>query len=159
MRALKRNQQAIWYCLYQGETEQTDTDGNYTGESATTYDAPVKMMANVSPATGQSNNEMFGNLTDYDHIIVTDMTDCPIDENTVLFFEKTPEDVPVAGSDPPATVKSPDGYNYIVRRVAKSLNSIAIAIRKVDVTPPEAPEPTPVPDPDDDDDTEPDGTE
>ena len=42
----------------------------------------------------------------------------------LLFIDKTP-------------TNGADGYDYIVRRVAKSLNSIAIAIRKVDVSPPE----------------------
>lgn len=125
MRTLKRNQLPIWYCQYSGETELTDTDGNYTGEHGPSYLPPVKLMANVSPATGYSNNEMFGNLTDYDRVVVTDKIDVPIDENTVLFFGKTPDDP-----------MSADGYNYIVRRVAKSLNSVAIAIQKVDVTPP-----------------------
>lgn len=127
MRTLKRNQRPVWYCLYSGEDELKDSDGYYTGENGIGYEAPVKLMANVSPATGQSNTEMFGNLTDYDRVIVTDWVDCPIDENTVLFFDKEPEDE-----------TSANGYNYIVRRVAKSLNSVAIAIRKVDVSPPES---------------------
>lgn len=126
MRTNQRNKRPIWYCLYLGETEQTDTDGNYTGVTATTYAAPVKLMANVSPATGQSDTEMFGNLTDYDHVIVTEWVGCPIDEQTVMFFGKTPENQ-----------SSSNGYNYTVRRVAKSINSVSIAIRKVDVTPPE----------------------
>ena len=159
MRTSQRNKRPVWYCLYLGETEQTDSDNNYTGEMATNYATPVKLNCNVSPATGQSDTEMFGNLTDYDRVIVTEWVDCPIDENSVLFVDKTPTDVPVPGSDPPATVKSTDGYNYIVRRVAKSINSVSIAIKKVEVTPPPAPDPTPTPtpDPDDDDDTEPDG--
>lgn len=138
MRTLKRNKRPVWYCLYSSEVELVDEDGFYTGETGVGYAAPVKLMANVSPATGQSSTEMFGNLTDYDHIIVTDWLDCPIDENTVLFYGKTPSDVPIPNSDPPATVKSSYGYNYVVRRVAKSLNSVAIAIRKVDVSPPES---------------------
>ena len=46
---------------------------------------------------------------------------CPIDENTVLFVDKEPE-------------YDADGtpiYDYFVRRVAKSLNCISIAIAKV----------------------------
>ena len=124
MNALKRNKRKFWYCLYGTETELTDSDGFYTGETGVGYEAPVECWANISPATGQSNTEMFGNLTDYDRVIVTDDTAIPIDENTVLFIDKEPTN----GSD---------GYNYTVRRVAKSLNSVAIAIQKVDVTPPQ----------------------
>lgn len=121
MKALKRNKRTFWYCLYGQETEPVDLDGNYTGETAIGYGDPVACKANISPATGQSNTEMFGNLTDYDRVIVSDDMTLPIDENTVLFIDKTPTN----GST---------GYDYTVRRVAKSLNSIAIAVRKVDVT-------------------------
>lgn len=149
MRALKRNKRPVWYCLYQGETELTDSDGNYTGETGVTYAAPVQVLANVSPATGQSNLEMFGNLTDYDRVIVSDDTTLPIDENTVLFIDSTP-----------TTGAGEYGYDYIVRRVAKSINSIAIAVRKVDVTT-TMPTPTPTPTPDEQtpDDDEPSGDE
>ena len=125
MKALKRNQRTFWYCLYGQETELTDSDGYYTGETEIGYGQPVECKANISPATGQSNVEMFGNLTDYDRVIVSDDTTLPIDENTVLFIDKTP-------------TNGADGYDYIVRRVAKSMNSVAIAIQKVNVSPPES---------------------
>ena len=119
MRTLQRNKRDVWYSLYLGETEMTDADGNYTGETAISYAEPVKIRANVSPATGQSNMEMFGNLTDYDRVIVTDEVDIPVDENSVIWIDMTPED---------------GEYNYVVRRVARSFNSVSIAVRKVDVT-------------------------
>lgn len=121
MRALKRNKRTFWYCLYGTEIELQDSDGNYTGETAIGYGEPVQVKANISPATGQSNMEMFGNLTDYDRVIVSDDLTLPIDENTVLFIDKTPTD-------------GARGYDYTVRRVARSLNSVAIAVRKVDVS-------------------------
>lgn len=133
MKALKRNKRTFWYCLYGTETELTDSDGNYTGETAIGYGAPVECKANISPATGQSNVEMFGNLTDYDRVIVSDDTSLPIDENTVLFIDSTPTNG--AGEA---------GYDYIVRRVARSINSVAIAVQKVNVTvAEETPEPAP----------------
>ena len=60
----------------------------------------------------------------YDKVIVTDDLSCPIDENTVLFIDKEPE-------------YDDDGnplYDYIVKRVAKSLNSISYAVSKVTVS-------------------------
>ena len=127
MRTSQRNKRDVWYALYSGETELTDSNGNYTGETEVTYATPVKIRANVSPATGQSNLEMFGNLTDYDRVVVTDQVSIPIDENSVLWIDAAP------------TENGVDGYNYIVRRVARSFNSVAIAVRKVDV---EVPAPT-----------------
>ena len=136
MRTAQRNKRSVWYCLYTGETEQTDSAGNYTGEVKVNYAAPVWMAANVSPATGQSSSEMFGNLQDYDKVIVTDWISCPIDENSVLFVDTTP------------TEESEKGYDYIVRRVAKSINSLSIAISKVKMGWEEEPEPEPTPVPD-----------
>lgn len=133
MKCLKRNKRRFWYCLYDSEVEQTDADGNYTGETAVGYNNPVACWANISPATGQSNQEMFGNLTDYDRVIVSDDLSLPIDENSVLFIDSTP-----------TTGAGEYGYDYIVRRVAKSLNSVAIAVRKVEVTG-QLPTPTPIP--------------
>ena len=119
MKCLIRNKRPFWYALYGVETEMQDADGNYTGETEIGYSEPVKAKANISPATGQSNLEMFGNLTDYDRVIVTDDVNIPIDENSVLWIDADPQNV---------------AHNYTVRRVARSLNSVAIAVRKVDVS-------------------------
>lgn len=121
MKALERNKRDFWYCLYLGETEVRDGDGNYTGETEITYSYPIAAHMNISPATGQSNMEMFGNLADYDRVIVTDDVNTLIDENTVMFVEVSPI---IDGNK----VK---GYDYIVSRVAKSLNSVSIALQKV----------------------------
>ena len=88
------------------------------------YDPAVKLRANVSSATGTAQIEQFGNFAGYDKVIVTDDLTCPIDENSVLFVDKLPE-------------YSEDGtplYDYVVKRVAKSLNAIAYAIQKVNVS-------------------------
>lgn len=124
MRALKRNQRKFWYALYRDKEIITDEYGNETGEKRVIYDNPVSMFANISPATGYSQTEQFGNLDSYDKVIVTDWMDCPIDENSVLFIDKEPE-------------HNTDGdlmFDYTVRRVAKSLNSISIAVSKVKVS-------------------------
>ena len=121
MRTAQRNKREIWYSLYQGETVLTDSNGDYTGETEITYSFPAQIRANVSPATGQSDLEMFGNLADYDRVIVTDEVNIPINENSVLFID----------SPPIISANNVSGFDYIVRRVARSFNSVAIAIRKV----------------------------
>ena len=123
MRCLKRNMRPFWYCLYSSASEAVDEYGNSTGQMDKLYAEAVMMTANISAATGQAQTEQFGNLDSYDKVIVTDDLDCPIDEHTVLFIDKEPE---YDGNDSPL-------YDYIVKRVAKSLNSISIAVRKVDV--------------------------
>ena len=139
MRTLSRNKRKFWYCLYQEETPIVDESGNESGESVVIYHDPVAMVANVSQATGQSNTEQFGNLENYDKVIVTDDMNCPIDESSVLFIDKVPEFKTVTTSyvqsrdATPVTVIVPVP-DYTVQRVAKSINSISIAVRKVTVS-------------------------
>ena len=131
MRCLNRNKQPFYYCLYQSKIPVVDEYGNESGENIVTYASEAKMYANISQATGQSNTEIFGNLENYDKVIVTSDMNCPIDENTVLFIDKAPSYVSVSVNS--ETVDIPV-YDYTVRRVAKSLNSIAIAVKRVEVT-------------------------
>lgn len=125
MRTMERNKQSFFYLLYDRKEPVTDEGGNETGEETVVYKPAVSFRANVSAATGASQVEQFGSLTGYDKVIVTDDMTCPIDENSVLFLDKRPE----YGEE--------DGqplYDYMVRRVAKSLNSISIAVTKVSVS-------------------------
>ena len=139
MRTLNRNKRTIHYCLFHEKVPIVDEYGNESGETIVTYYNAEAMKANVSAATGQSNTEQFGNLENYDKVIVTDWMECPIDENSVLFIDKNPEytnaltHVPTAVTTTDETVQVPV-YDYTVRRVAKSLNSISIAVKKVDVS-------------------------
>ena len=124
MRTLNRNKQTFWYALYEGSEMLTDENDNLTGETNIIYSEPVKMRANISPATGNSQAEQFGALDNYDKVIVTDDLNCPINEQSILFVDCEPE-------------HNTGGallYDYIVRRVAKSLNSVSIAISKVKVS-------------------------
>ena len=123
MRTLKRNQRKFYYCLYDNAEEIYDTYGNATGEYIPLYKAHEAMYANVSPASGYAQTEQFGNLDSYDKVIVTDWLNCPIDENSVLFIDKDPE----------YSVDGKPLFDYTVRRVAKSLNSVSIAVQKVNV--------------------------
>ena len=120
---LKRNETSFYYCLYDSESFIKDEYGNDTGNPVISYKNPVEMRANISPATGYAQTEQFGNLDQYDKVIVTHDMSCPIDEQSVLFIDREPE-------------LSENGewlYDYVVRRVAKSLNVISIAISKVTV--------------------------
>lgn len=124
MKAMERNKVGFFYLLYDRKEPVTDEDGNETGEETVVYKPAASFRANVSAATGASQVEQFGNLTGYDKVIVTDDLTCPIDENSVLFLDKEPE-------------YDEDGkplYDYMVKRVAKSLNSVSIAVTKVSVS-------------------------
>lgn len=124
MKTLKRNQTSFWYLLYDRKEPIKDKYGNESGETKVVYQAAVAAQANISAATGSAQVEQFGNYAGYDKVIVTDDLSCPIDENSVLFIDKEPE-------------YDEDGtplYDYIVKRVARSLNSVSYAVSKVSVS-------------------------
>ena len=118
------NKRKFYYCLFEGSEDLTDMGGYKTGEKRLVYSAPVEMLANVSEAKGRSEAEQFGTDLKYDKVILTCEMDCPINEQTVLFVDREP-------------AFDNDGcplFDYVVSRVAKSINVITYAIRKVDVT-------------------------
>ena len=146
MRTLKRNRRGLYYCLFDSKVPIVDEYGNETSEYIVKYKDPVQLDANISPANGYAQTQQFGNISEYDKVITTCWMDCPIDENTVLFIDKEPEFTDVDtnnvtesqtlyGDDTitPETVSVPV-YDYVVRRVARSLNSISIAVSKVTVS-------------------------
>ena len=123
MRCMDRNKRTIWYALYDGREEITE-NGLPTGEYVLKYRDPVRLRANISAGTGMAQAEMFGTDIRYDRVIVADDPDCPIDENSLLFVEKKPE-------------KNSDGdwlYDYVVKKAARSLNSVTYAVSRSEVT-------------------------
>ena len=124
MKTMERNKTALWYMTYADRVPVMDEYGNETGEYEVTYNEPVMLRANISPATGSSQVEQFGSLAGYDKVIVTDDVSCPIDENSVLFIDKAVE---ITDDGKPL-------YDYTVKRVARSLNSVSYAVTKVSVS-------------------------
>lgn len=120
MRCMSRNKQTFSYCTFKAIVPILDSDGNDTGEKETQYNNPIEMRASISANKGDSTLNVFGNFNDYDKVILVDDPNCPIDENTVLFIEVAPNYI--------------DGvpqFDYIVKRKAASLNSVAYAISRV----------------------------
>lgn len=142
-----RNDTDFWFCQFDPTTQYRviDENGNETGEIVPSYGEAQFMWANVSPAAGAAQFEQFGNMGNYDRVIVTRDMECPLNENSVLFIDKEPEYMTVethkyvqgetAAQDDvlvPVTYQLPK-YNYLVKLVAKGLDAISIAVRKVDV--------------------------
>lgn len=132
MKALERNKQTFYYALHQSTTGITDANNLFTGQYEIAYSNPVEAHMNISPAKGQAILEQFGIQDNYDKVLVTDDMSCPISEDDVMWIDTTPviAGEPQTQSDPPAgSTTTP--HDYYVVRVGKSLNSIAIAVRKV----------------------------
>lgn len=125
MRCMNRNKSVFYYALYERAENITDEYGNTTGEHELIYGPPQKYRANISAARGEADTREFGVNENYDKVIVMDIDAPKIDEYSVLWVDT----MPVIKDD--GTTDTP--YDYIVKKVAKSLNSISIAICKVDV--------------------------
>lgn len=124
MKLMRRNLSPIYYCLYQEKLPVVDENGYETGETRIVYSPPQNLLCSVSPATGYAQANVFGSLDAYDKVLLTDDITCPIDENTVLFIDKKPE----------FDAEGFPLFDYTVRRVAKSLNAVSYAVKKVKVS-------------------------
>jgi len=114
MQTLKRNQQTIKYKNWVSETAITDSDGNETGEYTQAYSNIVVQRAYVTPSQGIVDEKMFGEDVKYDKVIIVDKT--TINEQSILWVDDLDET---------------HEHDYQVKKIAKSLNSYAIAIKKV----------------------------
>lgn len=132
MRCLLRNMRTFHYALYEGKNEMEDEYGNRTGEYEVVYGTPVECRANISAAQGEVQSRQFGESENYDKVIVLDDRDIPIDEYSVLWVDTTPliENGKLA-LDERGEIITP--HDYIVKKVARSLNNVSIAISKVRV--------------------------
>ena len=127
MRMLQRNQRPLFYA---NPTEVfapiTDEYGNVTGEYEVQHGNPTEFHANISAAKGETQTRQFGENETYDKVIVMDGDAPPIDEYSILWVDVTPELKEDGTTDTP--------HDYVVKKVAKSLNVTSIAISKVNVT-------------------------
>lgn len=119
MRDLLRNQQPVFFKLFEGEEEITDQYGNSTGFNVPVYSDLKSAMLCVSPNKGTSETKQFGTIADYDRTMTTSDPNCPIKEGTVLWVDGADTDGP---------------WNYQVKLVARWKNSTQYAIKEVNVS-------------------------
>lgn len=117
MRTLNRNKRLIYYALRSGEVANIDEYGNETGELTPDYEEATPLLCNVSAASGQDAVAAFGNFTGYSRTIFIADNNCPIDEDTIVWFGVEPT----------------EPHNYIVVRKADSKNGILYALQEVTV--------------------------
>ena len=126
MRCMVRNKQKFYYALYIDTNELKDEYGNLTGEYEVLHGNPVEIEANISGAMGEIQVQQFGGSESYDKVFVLDNPNTPINEYSILWVDTLPHLNEDGTTDTP--------HDYIVKKVAKTLNSVAIAIRKVQVS-------------------------
>lgn len=110
-----------------GSEEARDEDGLLTGETRILYSEPVKTRMSMSISSGANNLgsqgmvvlDPFGITTAYTHRLVTEDMNCPINEESRIWINKTPND---------------GEHNFKIVRVARSLNHIIYYAKEVDVS-------------------------
>ncbi len=134
MRCMERNKTDFYYALYTERVPIVDEYGNDTGEYDVKHGNPVKSSANISAARGETQTRQFGENVSYDKVIVIDDTASPIDEYSILWIDTIPqlEENGELAVNEDGEVITP--HDYIVKKVAKSLNSVSYAVSKVSVS-------------------------
>lgn len=117
MRTLKRNKRPVAFSFYQGVTEQTDGDGNYTGEYVVTYTTPVKTLMNVSGGRGQADIALFGLTDTFARTATTEDLTTNFSTETVFWIETDPD------TDP---------FDYRVVAVSRTINQVVLALAEVE---------------------------
>lgn len=117
MRSLNRNKRKIKYALYIGDEPILDEYGNDTGEVKPIYGEISVLRCNVSGTSGEDVVQAFGSFTNYTRVICVSDNDCPIKEDSVIWFG----------------IDTSDPYNYLVTRRTDSKNGILYALQEVKV--------------------------
>ena len=123
---MERNKQVFYFSSFTDKVEIVDEYGNRTGEYKVLYDNPTKLSGNISAAMGEMQNRQFGESELYDKVIVLGNPNVSIDEYSILWVDTLPKLKEDGSTDTP--------HDYIVKKIARSLNSVSIAISKVTVS-------------------------
>lgn len=115
MRTLRRNKRKLYYATFVEKEQILDSSGRRTGEYRSVYSDPVELMANYSQASGLAAEEVFGVGSNYSCTMTVEDKNCPIDENSIVWIDKSPN----------------EKYNFVVVRKAVSVNSIMYALQEV----------------------------
>lgn len=125
MRSMVRNKSKFYYASYINGTAIIDEYGNETGEYEVLYSNPIEYSGNVSAAQGEMQSRQFGESESYDKVIVLDDRNAPIDEHSIMWVDTLPHLNEDGTTDTP--------HDYVCKRIARSLNGVSVAIKKVNV--------------------------
>lgn len=134
MRCMNRNKVRFYYALYESREPIMNQYGKPSGQHKVIYGNPIEEYANISAAKGETQTRQFGENESYDKVIVMDLGTPSIDEYSILWVDTEPqlnEDGSLAVNDKGEVITP---HDYVVKKVAKSLSNVSIAISKVTVS-------------------------
>lgn len=123
MKLCERNLRKLYYATYKEKTPIKDEQGYETGAYRLSYNPPIELKANISAARGTSETEQFGVNLDYEKVVLVGDVNCPINETSILWIDTVPTINEEGETETP--------FDYLVVKVARSLNNVAYAVRKV----------------------------
>ena len=138
MRVLSRNKQVIWYANPTGFSYATDSNGFKTGEKGITYSTATKAKMSMAISSGANNLgsqgianvEPYGIVTGYTHRAVTEDLNCPMGEESRVWFGIEPTRIVTKNG---VETEEAVPHNFEVVRKAKSLNHLIYYLKEVDV--------------------------
>lgn len=138
MRVLERNKQTLFYANPTGFVYATDSNGFKTGEKTVSYGNPVEVRMSMAISSGANNLgsqgmaeiEPYGIATGYTHRAVTEDLNCPMAEESRVWYGRTPT-ITVTVDGVETEVENP--HNFEVVRKAISLNHLIYYLKEVDV--------------------------
>ncbi len=146
MHVLGRNKEYLWYANPTGEQYVTDANGYKTGERKITYATPTKVKMSMAISSGANNLgsqgmaelERYGIATGYTHRAVTDDMDCPMGEESLVWYKIEPTRIQtreriIYGQRQEVQTLIPVPHNFKVVRKAQSLNHLIYYLKEVDV--------------------------
>lgn len=126
MRTMTRNRKVFYQASLTSVAMGKDSDGSYT-EEVYTYSNPVKCVGVITAANGEAVTQLFGANERYDKVITLNLGEVYPEIGSVLWVDT----MPVIDEE---TGETSTPYDYIVVKVAESLNFVNVAIRKVNVS-------------------------
>lgn len=146
MHVLGRNKEYLWYANPTGEEYVTDANGYKTGERKITYATPTKVKMSMAISSGANNLgsqgmaelERYGIATGYTHRAVTDDMDCPMGEESLVWYKIEPTRIEtreriINGQRQEVQTLIPVPHNFKIVRKAQSLNHLIYYLKEVDV--------------------------
>ncbi len=115
MRTLRKNTRRVYYAELLSEVNARDENGHITSEKVRVYSDPKEALVNYSAERGESIVAQFGEMQDYDLVILTSPDVFPVDESTAIWVNADPQKM----------------HDYRVVRVADSINVRQVLVRRV----------------------------
>ena len=127
MRLLERDRRLILIARFEALVQQKDDQGRLLGRYETNRSEQEAVMCNVSAAKGQTDTQIFGQACDYDKTIIIDDPDFEVNESSVFWIDTTIE---IEVDDKGIHRFSKDPHDYVVAKIARTPNVVAIAVKK-----------------------------